>query len=113
MPRAFLVVHFGAGAGQPLRIVLFRDRAGERRSLAASDAAFGKPLGDAILDHLADGAELFADRLGLPHQRIEHDVRFALLVAEIAAGDLLRRLKLAIDAAVALFQPGGFHGRSK
>ncbi len=47
----------------------------------------------------------FANHLGLAHQRFQHDVGLALLVAEIAAEHLLGRLQLAIDAAVALLQP--------
>ncbi len=61
-------------------------------------------VGDALLDHLAGGAELLADHLGLAHQRLEHDVGLALLVAEVAAEDLLGRLELAVDAAVALLE---------
>ena len=38
-------------------------------------------------------------------RRFQHDVGFALL--DVAADDLLRRLELATDAAVPLFQPGG------
>ena len=45
-----------------------------------------------------------ADHFGLAHERIEHNVGFALLVAEVAAEDLLGRLQLAVDAAVALLQ---------
>ena len=45
------------------------------------------------------------DHLGLAHQRLEHDVGLALLVAEIAAEDLLGGLELAVDAAVALLEP--------
>ena len=107
MPRAFVVVHFGARAIEPFGVVFLRDRASDRRPLTAHNPAFGQPLGDAVLDHLADGAELLADGLRLPDQRLQHDVGFALLVAEISADDLLRRLELAIDAAVALLQPGG------
>jgi hypothetical protein len=51
---------------------------------------------------------LIADKLGLLRRRFQHDVGFALLVEDIAADDLLRRLELAIDAAVPLFQPRGF-----
>ena len=104
---AFVVVHFGARAIQPFGVAFLRDGASDRRPLAAQDAAFGQALGDAVLDHLADRAELLADGLRFPDQRLQHDVGFALLVAKISANDLLRRLKLAIDAAVALLQPGG------
>ena len=107
MPRAFVIVHFGARALEPFGVVFFANRAGDRRPLAPPNPAFRKPLGNAVLDHLADGTELFADGLGFPHQRFQHDVGFALLVAKVSANDLLRRLELAIDAAVALFQPGG------
>ena len=76
-------------------------------ALTAQNAAFGQTLRDALFDHLADRSELLADGLRLPDQRLQDDVGFALLVAEISANDLFRRLKLTIDAAVALLQPGG------
>ncbi len=69
------------------------------------DPVLGEALGDPVLQHAADGAELRADRLRLPHQGVEHDVGLALGVDEIAAGDALRRLELAVDAPVALLQP--------
>src|SRR6516162_591081 len=105
MAGAVLIVHFGAGAREPLGVVLFRDRAGERSRLAPADPTFRKPPGDAVFDYLTHGAKLFADGLRLPHQRVEHNVGLALLVAEIPAENLFRRLQLAIDPAVPLLQP--------
>ena len=57
-----------------------------------------------MCDHLAGRAELRADQLGLPHQRLKDDVFLALRVDEIAAPDLGRRLKFAVDAAVPLLE---------
>ena len=104
---ALLVVHFGASAGQSFGVILFGDRASDRRPLALADTVFGKSLRDAIFDHLTDGSEFITDCLGLSYERLQNDVRFALLIAEIPAIDLLRRLELPIDSAIALFQPGG------
>src|ERR1700693_5522445 len=107
MPHTFFVVHLGTRTVHPLRIVLFRDRTGERSSLAARNSAFCKPLGNAVLDHLANRAKLFTDSLRFPHQRFQHDIRLALLVTKISAYNLLRRLELAINAPIALLQTGG------
>ncbi len=104
---AFVVVHFGARAIEPFGVAFLSDGPSDRRPLAAQNAAFGQTLRDAVLDHLADRSELFADGLRLPDQRLQHDVGFTLLVAEVSTNDLFRRLKLTIDAAVALLQPGG------
>jgi hypothetical protein len=40
VPCAFLVVHFGAGASQPLGVVLLRNCSSERRRPTASDPTF-------------------------------------------------------------------------
>ena len=103
--RPLLVIHLGARTRQPLRVGFLLDRLGERGRRTTIDAALRQAIGDPLLDHLPGGAELPLDHLGLAHQRLEHDVGFALLVTEIAAEHLLRRLQLAIDAAVALLKP--------
>ena len=54
-------------------------------ALAAQNPAFGQALGDAVLDHLADRAELLANGLRFSDQRFQHDVGFTLLVAKISA----------------------------
>ena len=103
---AFVVVHFGARAIEPFGVAFFSNGSSDRRALAAQNAAFGQTLRDAVFDHLADRSELLADGLSFPDQRLQYDVGFTLLVAEVSADDLFRRLKLTIDTAVALFQPG-------
>ena len=102
--RLLLVIHLGTRAREPLGVGLILDRPGKRLRLAAVDAALRQPVGDPLLDHLAGRSELALDDLGLAHQRLEHDVGLALLVTEIAAEDLLGRLELAVDAAVALLE---------
>jgi hypothetical protein len=57
-----------------------------------------------VPDHLAGGAELRADELRFPHQRLQDDVFLALLIDEIAAPDFGRPLQLAVDAAVPLLE---------
>jgi hypothetical protein len=54
--------------------------------------------------HFAGGAELLSDHLRLANERIQNPVLLALVIEEIAAGHDLRRLQLAIDAAIALFK---------
>src|ERR1700730_16774238 len=106
VPRTFVIIHLGPRSIQPLGVVFFRDRASDRRRLATHNPAFSKPLGNAVLNNLADRPELFADGLRFSNQRLKYDVRFALLVAKISADDLLRGLELAVNAPIALFQPG-------
>ncbi|KIF65924.1 hypothetical protein HY68_38665 [Streptomyces sp. AcH 505] len=89
VPRPLVIVHFGARARQPLGIAFFRNRTRDGRRLAAGDSAFSEPFGDPILDHLADRAELLANGFGFSNECLQHDVRFALLVAKVAADDLL------------------------
>ena len=101
---ALVVIHLGARAGQPLRVGFLLDRLRERRRRATINAALREAIGDPLLDHLPGGAELALNHLGFAHQSLEHDVGFALLVTEIAAEHLLRRLQFAIDAAVALLK---------
>ena len=83
----------------------------ERLRLAAIDTRRLHPVLDPLLDDLAGRAELLLDHLGLAHQRFEHNVGLALLVFEVAAEHLFRRLKLAVDAAVALLQPRRIPGQ--
>ena len=57
-------------------------------------------------DHLAGRAELRrGSARSFRTSACEDDVLLALLVDEVAAADLRRRLQLAVDAAVALLQP--------
>src|SRR5262245_20780912 len=103
--RFLLVIHFRASAGEPFGVGLVFNCFGECFRLAAVDAVCCKSIGDALLYDLTGGTELFPDYLGLAYQRLVHDVGLALLVAKIAAEHLLGRLKLAVDAAVALLEP--------
>jgi hypothetical protein len=64
-----------------------------------------------VSDHLAGGAELRADEFRFPHQGLEDDIFFALLIDEIAAPDLRRRLQLSVNAAVPLLQPRRVPGK--
>src|SRR5258708_20924007 len=107
VPGAFVVVHLGARTVQSFGVVFFRDRTSDRYRLPAQDSTFSKPLGDTVLNHLADRAKLFANGLRFPNQRFENNIRFALLIAKISADDLLGWLELPIDAPVSLFQPVG------
>ena len=66
-----------------------------------------------LLDYLADRAELVADRLGLAHQCVEHDVGLALLIPEIATGDDLGGCSLRSMRPLRCSMREGFHGRSK
>jgi hypothetical protein len=70
--RPFVVVHLGPRPTQPLGVVFFRDRTSDRRRLAAHNPAFSKPLGDAVLNDLADRPELFADGLRFSNQRLKY-----------------------------------------
>ena len=85
---AFVVVHFGPGAIEPFSVAFISNGPSDRRALAAQNAAFGQTFRDAVFDHLADRSELVADGLGFPDQRLQYDVGFTLLVAEISADDL-------------------------
>ena len=58
-----------------------------------------------MADYLTRRPELLADAFGLFHERVKDDVFLTLFVNEIATPDFRRRLKLAIDASVALFEP--------
>ena len=55
-------------------------------------------------NHLAGGAELRADEFRFPYKRLENDVFLALLINEIAAPDLRRRLQFSVDTSVPLLQ---------
>ena len=58
-----------------------------------------------VVDHLREAAELLLDGLGLPDEHVEHAVLDALGEHEVVAADLVGRLQLAVDAAVALLDP--------
>ena len=70
-----------------------------------------EPFGQPLTDDLSGRAKLLADALGLADERLQDDVLGALLVDEVAAPDLRRRLQLAVDAAVALFEPRRIPGQ--
>ena len=72
---------------------------------AAAKAAF-----DVAVDHPGEAAELAFDGLGLPHQHFQDVVLGALRKHEVVAPHLRRRLQLAVDAAVALFDAAGVPG---
>jgi hypothetical protein len=100
-----VVVHLGAGAGGTLGVVFVLDLL--RKRCGVGDAfAFELP-GDTVLDHLAGRSELATDDLGLPHDRVEHDVLGTICIDEVAAEDFLRRLEFSVDASVALLEAGG------
>ena len=102
-PGRGLVVHLGdGGLFEPL-VGGFVDLA--RLGLWPPDAFPLEPFRQPLADHLSGGAELLTDALGLAHERPQDDVFGTLLVIEVAAPHLRRGLKLAIDAAVALFEP--------
>ncbi len=109
MADALVVVHLGASAGKALASSS-SSMARAKSAAAPRDTVLDEAFRDALLDDLTDRAELFPNSLGLSHQGFEDDVGFALCVAEIATGDALRRLKLAVDAAIALFDPRGVPG---
>ena len=111
MSGGFLAVHFGLGASAGLPVVFLGDLAGDCGGLTLADPGLGQLGGDAILDDPAGGAELLPDGLGLANQGFQDDVRFSLLVAEIAAMDALGWLQLAVDAAIALFEPRRIPGQ--
>ena len=60
-----------------------------------------RPL-DVVLDHPGEAAELALDRLGLPHQDVEHPILLALGQLEVAAAHFRRGLELAVNAPVSL-----------
>ena len=70
---------------------------------AAIDAA-GAQFGNAGFDDRGGAAELLADDFGFFDEPPQHPVLRPLRVDEIAAIDARRRLQLAVDAAVALFE---------
>ncbi len=58
-----------------------------------------------LADDLSGRAELVANALGLADEGLQDNVLGALLIGEVAAPDLQRRLQLAVDAAVTLLEP--------
>ena len=90
-----------------MSVAFLSDGPSDRRALTPQNATFGQTLRDAFFNHLADRSELLADGLRLTDQRLQNDVGFTLLIAEISANDLFRRLELTIDTAIALLQSGG------
>src|SRR6266404_5663522 len=99
---AFIIVHFSTCASETLGIGLRLNGLGNIRGLTLTDATLRQSLCHALLDDLTDGAELIPDRFGLAHERIKDDVRLALLIFEVTAGNEFCRLQLTIDAPVAL-----------
>ncbi len=101
--RRGLVVHLGNGS-------CFEALVGGFINLASlvswpPDAFALEPLAQPLADDLPGRAKLLADALGLSDERAQDDVFGTLLVVEVAAPDLRRRLKLAVDAAIPLFKP--------
>jgi hypothetical protein len=54
------------------------------------------------LDYLSKTPQLFANRLGLAHEDLKNPVLRALEIDEVVTEHLVTRLKLAVDATVAL-----------
>ena len=73
---------------------------------AATKAAF-----DVVVEHLGETAELVLDGLGLPDQHFQNVVFGALRKHEVVAAYLRRRLKLAVDAPVALLDAARIPGQ--
>ena len=74
---------------------------------ASQQAAALRELIDLPLQHLADAAEFLLDHAELPLQGEQHAILRPLRVEEVAAEDLVRGLKLAVDAAVPLLEATG------
>jgi hypothetical protein len=72
--------------------------------LATLDTVPRQGLLHSHAEHFAGRAELASDHLSLADEGVEHAILLALVVEEVAAGHDLRRLKLSVDAAVALFE---------
>ena len=86
------------------------NRPGRLGDLGALDPAAAQRLDQPLVEHGAEPAELAIDRLGLLDDPAEDRVLLAVLVEEVAAIDRRRRLELAVDAAVALLEPGRVPG---
>ena len=104
MADSFLIIHFRPRASEPFGVAVIFDGLRQRLGFAAVNAGAFEALFDSLLDDLTGRTELRPDYLRLAHQRLENDVGLALLVAEITAEHLFCRLKLAVDAAITLFE---------
>ena len=82
----------------------------EALRVPVTDAPAKAPL-DVVVDHLGKAAELALDGLGLLHQDFENAVLLALREHEVVTTHLRRRLKLAVDAPVALLDAAGIPGQ--
>ena len=82
------------------------DLARQPLGVAVADA-LPEPALDVVVDHLREAAQLLLDRLGLADEHLEHAVLGALGQDEVVAADLVGRLELAVDAAVALLDAAG------
>jgi hypothetical protein len=65
---------------------------------------------DVVVDNFREAAKLLLDGLGLFDQHLEHPVFDPLWKHKIVAVHLRRRLKLAIDAAISLFDAARIPG---
>ena len=74
------------------------------------DPATAERLDQVLVEDRAEPAQLAIDGLGLLDDAAEDRVLLPVLVEEVAAIDRRRRLKFAVDSAVALFEPGRVPG---
>ena len=103
-PLVGLVAELAFGEARAVRCRVV-DGGGEPGRFVPPDAVAGEGSLHPHAKDFARRAELPADDLGLPDEGVQHAVLFALVVDEIAAGHDPGGLELAIDAAVALFEP--------
>ena len=85
-PRLRLVVHLGDSGLLQFFVARLVDFLGE--GLRSRDAFPFEAIRQPMSNHLAGRAELRADELRFPHQRLKDNVFLALLIDEIAAPDL-------------------------
>ena len=100
--------------GDPLALgveVGLLDLAGERARRRGGGCRRCRRRSMLVVDHLREAAQLALDRLGLAHEHLEHAVLGALREDEVVAADLVGRLELAVDAAVALLDAAGVPGQ--
>ena len=86
------------------------DLARQLLGVAVPDALSQSTL-DVVVNNLREAAELFLDGLRLLDQHLEHPIFDPLREHEIVAVHFRSRLKLAVDAAIALLDPARIPGQ--
>ena len=94
-----------------LRVEVGLPRSRARAARRRGGGCPAEPALDVVVDDLREAAELLLDRLGLPDEHLEDAVLDALRQDEVVAADLVGRLELAVDAAVALLDAAGVPGQ--